>query len=313
MTSPNANTLRLVFPQWQGGDNPPYFLGAQLLAWLAPKATGPVEEVPVAAPDGMPLQAENGMVARAALNQQIDAAQAIVQRHQPQAIAVLGGDCLVSLVPFAWLSERYGDKLGVLWIDAHPDVQTPAQFRNAHAHVLGALMGNGDADLTRAVRRPVPARNIMIAGIHDPSPYEAAFIAEHGIRTCSPQDVRAGAAPVMQWLRGSGIEVLAIHFDLDVLDPRFFRSVLFARPGRGKHDFGDAAEGQLGMAEVLQLIGQATAQAPAVGITIAEHLPWDALVLQDMLARLPLVGAVGAVGAGGAGGTGSAPNGLGAA
>ena len=139
MTSPNANTLRLIFPQWQGGDNPPYFLGAQLLAWLAPPSAGPVEEVPVAAPDSTPLQAENGIVARAALNQQIDAAQAIVQRHQPQAIAVLGGDCLVSLVPFAWLSERYGDKLGVLWIDAHPDVQTPAQFRNAHAHVLGAL------------------------------------------------------------------------------------------------------------------------------------------------------------------------------
>ena len=98
----------------------------------------------------------------------------------------------------------------------------------------------------------------------------------------------------MQWLQDSGIEVLAIHFDLDVLDPRFFRSVLFARPGRGEHDFGDAAEGQLSMAEVLQLIAQANAQAPAVGITIAEHLPWDALALQDMLARLPLVGAGGA-------------------
>lgn len=29
-------TLRLLIPQWQGGNNPAYFLGAKLLAWLAP-------------------------------------------------------------------------------------------------------------------------------------------------------------------------------------------------------------------------------------------------------------------------------------
>lgn len=41
-------TLRLLMPQWQGGNNPPYILGAHLLNWLAPKTDGPFEEVPVA-------------------------------------------------------------------------------------------------------------------------------------------------------------------------------------------------------------------------------------------------------------------------
>lgn len=290
MSKQDSSTLRLVFPQWQGGDNPPYYLGARLLAWLAPPAKGPIEEVPVDVPTDTPLPLENDMCGRSVLVKQIHNAQHIIERHNPASIAVLGGDCLVSLVPFAWLAEKYGEKLGILWIDTHPDVQTPAQYKNAHAHVLGALMGHGDQDLTSAVKKPIAAKNIMIAGIHDPLPYEAEFIAEHGIHTCSPQQVRDGAQPVMQWLNQSGIDVLAIHLDLDVLDPHNFRSVLFAKPGRGKHDFGDVAEGKLNIPDVLKLVKEVMTEKQVVGMTIAEHLPWDALNLQEMMKQLPLLG-----------------------
>lgn len=289
MTTRSSKTLRLIFPQWQGGDNPPYHLGSKLLAWLAPEPTGPVEEVPVAAPDGEPLHDEDGIRGRHFLVEQLAQARDIIDRHVPDAIVVLGGDCLVSLAPFSWLAERHGDKLGIVWIDTHPDVQTPAQYKNAHAHVLAALMGIGDPDLTAAVTHAVPAGNIMIAGIHDPLEDEARFIMEHDIKTCSPEEVRSGAEPVLQWLDASGIEVLAIHFDLDVLDPATFRSVLFARPGRGKDDFGNVAEGKLGIADVIGLIGLATSRRPAVGMTIAEHLPWDAVHIKDMLRQLPLL------------------------
>ncbi|MFH5183590.1 arginase [Paenibacillus sp. TAB 01] len=48
MDNTNDHTLRLLFPQWQGGgNNPPYILGARLLNWLAPKSEGPFEEVSV--------------------------------------------------------------------------------------------------------------------------------------------------------------------------------------------------------------------------------------------------------------------------
>lgn len=99
-----------------------------MLAWLAPAATGPVEEVSVDSPADTALKLENDMTGRASLKKYIQSAQEIVKRHQPDAIAVLGGDCLVSLVPFAWLSERYGDKLGVLWIDSSPKIC----WRNCH-------------------------------------------------------------------------------------------------------------------------------------------------------------------------------------
>ena len=56
-------------------------------------------------------------------------------------MVILGGDCLVDLAPFAYLNERYAGDLAVLWVDAHPDVLTPADFANAHAMVLGNLLG----------------------------------------------------------------------------------------------------------------------------------------------------------------------------
>ncbi|EMC6869737.1 arginase family protein [Salmonella enterica] len=281
-------SLRLIFPQWQGGNNPLYQLGSQLLAWLAPEAPGAVEVVPV--PESPELEVENGIRGRTAINTQLQDAQRLIRKHQPESIVVLGGDCLVSLAPFAWLQEKYGDKLGVLWIDSHPDVQTPAQFANAHAHVLAALMGTGDADLLSVVKTPLSAEKIMIAGLHDPLPYEAEFIAEHGIRTCSPHEVRDGAEKIVNWLKEERIKYLAIHIDLDVLDSQFFRSVLFARPGRTPDEFGNVAEGKLKMTDVLNVVSKATAQAEPVGLTLAEHLPWDALNLKQMLNHLPLLG-----------------------
>ena len=70
MANASDKTLRLLFPQWQGGKNAPYFFGAQLLSRLAPEANGPVEEVHVARPDGKTLQNENGIVARQVLLEQ---------------------------------------------------------------------------------------------------------------------------------------------------------------------------------------------------------------------------------------------------
>lgn len=291
MSDENA-TLRLVFPQWQGGNNPPYYLGSQMLEWLAPEATGVVETVTVTEPvlENSALKEENGIHGRSAIKAQLLDAQNRIHKHQPDSIAVLGGDCLVSLAPFAWLQEKYGDKLGVLWIDSHPDVQTPLQFTNAHAHVLAALMGIGDIDLVSAVKTPLAAEKIMIAGIHAPLPYEAAFIKEQGISTCSPHEVRSGASKIVNWLKEQKIEYLAIHIDLDVLDPQFFRSVLFARPGRTSEEFGNVAEGKLTITEVLNVVSKATVQAKPVGLTLAEHLPWDALNMKNMLERLPLLG-----------------------
>lgn len=289
-TSPHK-TLRLVFPQWQGGNNPPYHFGSQLLAWLAPPTNGPVEEVPVDEPSSDPLPVEGGIVARTALLRQLKAARSIIDRHQPDRLVVLGGDCLVDLAPFAYLNERYGGDLAVLWVDAHPDILTPAQFQNAHAMVLGHLLGNGDADFTQAVSRPIKAGNVLYLGLHDPGHWEADEMARRGLKGVSPAELAAqGSKPVLDWFRSTGAKHLAIHLDLDVLDPSAFRSVLFAKPNVPADTFDGVAQGELSMEQVVQTLADVALAADVVGVGIAEHLPWEAMALRDMLARLPLLG-----------------------
>ena len=62
----HERTLRLIMPQWQGGNGPDYYVEAHLLAWLAPVATGPVETVLVPEPKpGDTLAVEHGMLGRA--------------------------------------------------------------------------------------------------------------------------------------------------------------------------------------------------------------------------------------------------------
>ncbi|EXU76155.1 arginase family protein [Erwinia mallotivora] len=290
MSTAVHNTLRLLFPQWQGGNNENYYFGSRLLAWLAPPTIGPTEEVPVVQPASTPLVTENGIVGREQIRTQLAAARKIIHRHQPDSMVVLGGDCLVSLAPFSYLVEKYGDDLGVLWVDSHPDVMDPQHFSHAHAHVLGALMGYGDPDLTENIQRPLSPCNIMIAGIHHPLPHEEAFIARHGIATCGPQEIKNGAQPVTDWIEKQGIKYLAVHIDLDVLDPTLFRSVLFARTARGKDDFAGAAEGRLTINEVVTLVNHAASRSQIACITLAEHLPWDAINLKKMLESLPMPG-----------------------
>ena len=289
MTTQEQKNLRLIFPQWQGGNNESYFFGSRMLAWLAPEGKGITAEVSVAPPEGVPLQNEEGIVGRSHIRRQLAAARTLILQHNPETVVTLGGDCLVSLAPFAYLAEKYGDRLGILWVDSHPDVMTSEQFSHSHAHVLGALLGNGDEDLTDAVSFPVSPSRVMIAGIHDPLENEEKFIDERGIATCSPEALKAGSTVISDWIKKERIEFLAIHLDLDVLDPVLFRSVLFARPGRGEHDFNDAAEGQLSISDVVNLINEAAGQARPVGLTVAEHLPWDAINLRKMLGSLPLI------------------------
>lgn len=297
MDAAQGSTLRLVFPQWQGGNHPLYHLGSRLLAWLAPAAQGPVEEVPVAAPHDGPLPVEGGVVARSALLAQWGQARQIIDRHRPDRLVVLGGDCLVDLAPFAYLNERYGGDLAVLWVDAHPDIMTPAQFPHAHAMVLGHLLGQGDAEFAQAVPRPVLPRNVMYLGMHSPSRWEAGELQRLGLRNVAPGQLAAqGSAPLLEWFRATGARHLAIHLDLDVLDPALFRSLLCARPDAPQGAFEGVAQGRLTMAQVVQTLSDLAQVADVVGLGIAEHLPWEALALQAMLARLPLIGSAGGAG-----------------
>ena len=295
-----AKTLRLLFPQWQGGNNPSYAFGAEMLSWLAPEHAGPSERVPVTPPDEQPLLLEDGIIGRQVLLNQTRDARSIIDRHQPDRIAVLGGDCSVSLAPFSYLSEKYGSDLAVLWVDTHPDIMNKTVFQNAHAMVMGQLLGEGEADFTDMVRQPVQPSHVMFAGMRETLPVwadvlkmETEMFARLNLRSAGPQALADSSAPVLDWLKETGARHVAIHLDLDVLDPTLFRSLLFANPDPAIPPIEGSPSGVMTMAQVVRLLSDVSNAADVVGLTIAEHLPWDAQALKTMLARLPLLGAPG--------------------
>lgn len=281
-----SNTLRLLMPQWQGGNNPPYSFGAKLLSWLAPEAgSTPQVEVPVVPYNGLELPTENGVFAQTILLQQLRSARNIIEAYQPERIIVFGGDCLVSQAPFAYLNEKYDGKMGVLWLDSHPDVSTPEMYMNEHAMVLGNLLGNGDPAFAKEVKVPLDPELIMYGGLRETSQAEAEIVTRLKLRKAGPEVLADDSSPVLEWIQEKGIEHLAIHFDMDVLDPTFFRSLLFAHPDGTKID---SPSGKMTLSQISKLIGDVSRQTDVVGLSIAEYLPWDALNLHNFLASLPI-------------------------
>lgn len=285
-------TLRLHMPQWQGGNNHAYHFGAELLAWIAPKTNDPIENVPVAFEEGKVLDNENGIFGRSEILSQTQKACELIEKHMPDKLVILGGDCLIDLAPFAYLSEKYQDDLGILWVDAHPDIMTPEQYYHGHAMVLRALMGEGDEDLRRFAKYPIKANKIMYAGVNEESEYEAEFIQSNGMNVCRPEAIKDDSylEMIKQWVEDENIKYLAIHLDLDVLSIDNFASLYFKNPHVPENAFEGIAQGKLNMQEVLKVIGQASELTEVVGLGIAEHMPWDTLNLKKMLEKLPLLG-----------------------
>lgn len=290
MSKQEQTVLRLVFPQWQGGNNPAYQMGSTLLNFLAPQPSFAVERVNVASDNEQsPSQLENGIIGREVLLKQADEARKKIDQHQPKKIVVFGGDCLVDLVPFAYLNEIYNGDLAVLWLDAHPDVMTPDVFHNAHAMVLGNLLGKGDEDFVKRVKQPIKPENVVFAGLGKTLPFETDFIHLHNLKIASASALKASSDSVIDWLSSINAKYLAVHFDLDVLDVKKFHSIYFGNPNAASGDFDDITQGEMYFPDIVRLLSDVSAHVDIVGLGITEYLPWDAIALKDVLAKLPIL------------------------
>jgi arginase len=291
MSTKDGKTLRLHMPQWQGGNIHDYHFGSRLLAFLAPPPDGPVETVPVPEPKpGETLEVENGILGRGALMRQARAAREAIEKHRADRIVTLAGDCLIDLAPMAYLNTRYGGHLGVLWVDAHPDVLTPEDFAQGNAQVLGALLGRGDFDLVGEVDTPLKASHVMYAGLDAWTPVEGAVIDTLGLRRAGSEQLAQTSAPVLDWIAQQGITHLAVHFNVDVLDPAKFGPLLFNKPDAPKEAWADVPRGRMSPDQVVRLLHDVAASCDVVGLAIAEYMPWEAITMRSLLRKLPLLG-----------------------
>ena len=282
-------TLRLTIPQWQGGNDLTYHFGAQLLDWLAPAHDGPEETIDIPEPEGESLELEDGIKGRTPVLRQARATRETIDAHDPDRIVALGGDCFTDLAPIAYLNEKYDGELGVLWIDAHPDVKRPEHNPHAHAHILGVLLDEGDPDFTAEVDTPIDPDRVMYAGLNDWSETEDEIISRLGLQHASATELADDSEPVLEWIEEQGITHLAIHFDLDVLDPEHFSPLLFNNPDLPEGRFDGVPRGEMRLDQVVRLLNDVDTQTDIVGLAITEHLPWDMLRLSEALDELPIL------------------------
>ena len=286
-------TLRLLFPQWQGGYDESEFpgeiypLGARLLAWLAPQSDAPLIEVPVEPWSGAPASKDGGVFYRGEIIRQLKAARNIIETYAPDRVISFGGDCLISQAPFAYLNERYNGKLGVIWIDAHPDVTTPRHFDHAHAMVLGNLLGEGEPLMASEVKLHLKTQQVALLVVDGVLAHEKDTIDRFGLKVIPSSAIMAGSDEVVAWIKEQGFERVAVHLDLDVLDPALFRSLLFANPNVDEHI--ESEHGKAGIRHIGRLLKDIGSTVEVVGMSFAEYMPWDALSLKKMLSELPFM------------------------
>jgi arginase len=288
----NRTALRLLFPQWQGTpaevlhDRLPeltleqastaHHLGSRLLQLLAPASDTPTAEVPVSS-SRHGLAVADGIYARDVVLRQLRAALDILHERDPGRVLVLGGDCSVSVAPFAHMLHRYDGDLAVVWLDAHPDLTAPGDdYTGFHAMALATLLGIGDAEFTRALPAHADPSQVLIVGLRDATPDAVARQRELDIASIPPEGLERDNAAVTTWLRNSGASRVAVHLDLGVLDAGELDTV------------GAPATPGLRLAQLIRLLSEIADTAAVVAFTVAEHTPRNEILVRDLLARLPL-------------------------
>ncbi|WP_291480462.1 arginase family protein [Corynebacterium sp.] len=287
----DSRTLRLIWPQWQGAGHsvataalpgfPPddarrgYALGAQVAQAILPDHHGPTEVVPV--PDQ-----ESGSVAgiesRPEILASLAGAQKALGRHDWDRVLTVGGECSVSVAPFAALAEKYGDDLAVVWVDSHPDTDTPhTGYDGYHAMAVSTLTGHGDQEITGLLPATVDPSRVALAGLHAWEEDAHANVSRWGLTTFSPDELRRSSDDLLHWLAGTGASRVAVHLDVDVVDSTETALGL-----------GTVPDG-LTRAQVNRVINDLSGVAEVVGLTVAEFIPRDLMDLRGLLRGLPLL------------------------
>lgn len=150
---------------------------------------------------------------------------------------VLGGDHAVAMGSIAGVARRARGRVGVLWVDAHADLNTPATSPsgNVHGMPLAHLLGHGDPRLLAAIGDPpLRPRDVAFLGLRSVDPEERAFVRAHGVAAWTMSDLdRHGIAAATEAALAAlaHVDHLHVSFDADVLDPAVAPGVGTPVPG----------------------------------------------------------------------------------
>ena len=162
---------------------------------------------------------------------------------------VLGGDHSLGAGSVAasadWVRRTSQTPIGLIWVDAHGDMNTPTTTTsgNVHGMPLAALLGNEPAELASIGASPsVAAKNTVLLGIRNLDEEEKEQIRASGVHVFTMKDIdRQGIATIAERalaLAADGTGGVHVSFDLDVCDPAIAPGV--GTPVKGGLDYREA-------------------------------------------------------------------------
>ena len=276
-------TIRLLYPDYVSGGLETYYFGANLLAHILPEnEKQPLLKVEIAPPDGKIRNVTDGIYAKNEVLAGIKSAMSVIEEAKPDKIITIGGNCMVSQAPFDYLHGLY-ENVGIIWIDAHPDVSTVKDnYPNAHAMVLGSLMGYGDSSLSDLMKnRKFKSEEILYVGLQGLHDYQEEFLKERNVDFKIQTDSFVSDDEIQAFM--NRFDHILVHLDIDVLDATLFHSTYFAN----KDLVGDGSgSGKMTMEKLTTVLKCIMDHSDVVGLTIAEYLPFDEHRLHNMFSKI---------------------------
>jgi arginase len=162
---------------------------------------------------------------------------------------VLGGDHSIAVGTVSGIAahaQRQDQRVGLLWIDAHGDINTPetSPSGNIHGMPLATLLGFGAGELTGVAGPPpkVHPANVALVGIRSLDAGEKKRLKETGVQVHTMSDIdRHGVHRIMQKALArvtDGTDYVHVSFDLDAVDPTVAPGV--GTPVKGGLDYREA-------------------------------------------------------------------------
>ncbi|MBI3401968.1 MAG: arginase [Acidobacteria bacterium] len=163
---------------------------------------------------------------------------------------VLGGDHSVAAgsvaAAAAWAKQSKELPIGLLWVDAHGDMNTPATSLsgNVHGMPLAALLGQEPAELAKIGTfspKVLPAHTVII-GVRNLDEREKVAVRDSHVHVFTMKDIdRQGIASIVEQavnLAGNGTAGIHVSWDMDVCDPGIAPGV--GTPVKGGLDYREA-------------------------------------------------------------------------
>lgn len=151
---------------------------------------------------------------------------------EDKAPLVMGGDHSIAIGTMAGMARYFRKKkkrLGLLWIDAHADMNTPqtSPSGNVHGMPLACCIGLGPEELTRLLgfAPKVHPRNVGLVGLRNVDILERPHVRESGVRVFTMRDIdERGLRAVMEEairIATNGTAGFHLSLDMDYVDPQY--------------------------------------------------------------------------------------------